>query len=629
MKLDLCNTVPCDQASSAAVVRLTVCVRIRPSSGPREVLHDPDRRTDHDLYITHLAQRNRVPINQYHQSSSCAGGSGLAFLHFNGPNFGTRLREYFMGLRKILMATAALVCGAGGAQAFTLHVLHINDFHSRVESINKYDSTCSTEDETEGLCFGGYARLKTAVDTIRADAEAAGDAVLLVSAGDQFQGSLFFSTYKGAVEAEFLNDIGMNAMVLGNHEFDLGPEGAVNFIKLADFPVIFGNTDATDSSDLGPLNPDPVVLEINGVKIGILGAITPDTAEISSSGDTVSFGDPVNYLSGAVAEMEDQGINHIIALTHVGAGEDIRIAENVAGLDLIVGGHSNTVFSNWVEGASYPYPLIVDGPGSYQTPVVSAGAYSKYLGHSILEFDDAGNLVDASGDLKVLDNTVTPDPDILARIAELAGPIDELKNRKVADIAGDLDGNRETCRAAECSMGTLVADAILDRVKGQGVMIALQNGGGLRASIEAGEVSMGEVLAVLPFQNTLSTFNITGAQVVAALENGVSQYEEGGGRFPQVAGLKLTWDPSVPPNEGRVKEVLVQDGDAWVPIDPEKVYAVASNNFMRAGGDGYTALIDARNAYDYGPGLEDVLADYLAAHPGYQPYTDGRIMMIE
>jgi 5'-nucleotidase len=167
-------------------------------------------------------------------------------------------------------------------------------------------------------------------------------------------------------------------------------------------------------------------------------------------------------------------------------------------------------------------------------------------------------------------------------------------------------------------------------VKGQGVTIALQNGGGLRASIGAGQVSMGDVLAVLPFQNTLATFNLPGSAIVAALENGVSQVEEGGGRFPQVAGLRFAWDPSVPPMEGRIASVEVREGDAWVPLDPAKVYAVASNNFMRNGGDGYTSLRDqATNAYDFGPGLEGVLADYLAARPGYEPYTDGRIRLVE
>lgn len=158
--------------------------------------------------------------------------------------------------------------------------------------------------------------------------------------------------------------------------------------------------------------------------------------------------------------------------------------------------------------------------------------------------------------------------------------------------------------------------------------IAITNGGGLRASIEGGTVTMGDVIAVLPFQNTLSTFNIKGADVIAALENGVSQVEEGAGRFPQVAGLRFTWDATVPAGQGRVKTVEVRDGDGWVPIEPEAVYAAVSNNFMRAGGDGYVSLRDgATNAYDYGPGLDDVLADFLRENPGYKPET-GRITRI-
>ena len=140
---------------------------------------------------------------------------------------------------------------------------------------------------------------------------------------------------------------------------------------------------------------------------------------------------------------------------------------------------------------------------------------------------------------------------------------------------------------------------------------------------------MGDVLAVLPFQNTLSTFNIPGAGIVAALENGVSQVEEGAGRFPQVAGLRFTWDPKAPAMS-RITSVEVRDGEAWVPIDPAKIYAVATNNFMRAGGDGYVSLRDeATNSYDFGPGLDDVLADFLAEHPDYAPGTEARITTVE
>ena len=175
-------------------------------------------------------------------------------------------------------------------------------------------------------------------------------------------------------------------------------------------------------------------------------------------------------------------------------------------------------------------------------------------------------------------------------------------------------------------MGNLVADAMLDRVKDQGVTIAIMNSGGLRSSIDAGEVTMGEVLTVLPFQNTLATFQISGAEIVAALENGVSKVEEVKGRFPQVAGLKFTWDISKPANEGRVVEVLVAEGDGYQPIDPAKTYSVVTNNYVRGGGDGYKMFASkAMNAYDFGPNMENVLADYLAANAPYEPKLEGRI----
>ncbi len=535
-----------------------------------------------------------------------------------------------MTLRSVLLLSSAFVAAGQSAGAFTLHVLHINDFHSRIESISSSGSTCNAEAETAGECFGGVARLATAIAAKRAEVAAEGGNLLVLDAGDQFSGSLFFTTFEGQAEIEFMNRIGFDAMVFGNHEFDLGPEPLAAFVEKAEFPVVFGNVEASGDNRLGPLNRDPVILEVGGERVAIVGVLTQDTAEISSPGPTVGFGDPVEYLTETVAALEADGVRHIIALTHQGVAADIRTAEAVAGIDAIIGGHSHTLFSNSIEGAVFAYPHMVEGPGGQAVPVVQAGAYSQYLGHLVLTFDEEGVVTEAGGDTMLLDASVTPDPEYLARIAEMGAPIEELKSRVVAEVAADIDGSRETCRAMECPMGNLVAEAMLDRVKGQGVTIALQNGGGLRASIAAGQVTKGDVLTVLPFQNTLSTFNISGAGIVAALENGFSQVEEGAGRFPQVAGLRVTWDPAGAPGEGRVQEVLVRDGEAWVPIDPDAVYSAVSNNFMRNGGDGYTVLRDeGTNAYDFGPGLEDVLADYLAANPGYAPFTDGRIATVE
>ena len=523
------------------------------------------------------------------------------------------------------LALAATSLLASPAMAWTLDILHFNDFHSRIESINAFDSTCSAEDETAGKCFGGAARLVTEVAALRDGLKAKGGNVLVLMAGDAFQGSLFFTAYSGAAEVEMLNRIGLDAMVYGNHEFDLGPGPLAEFVHATKFPVITGSVDVSADKDLAPVALDHLILEVGGEKVAILGATTPDTPEISSPGPTVSFGDPVPYLTEAVAAVTAEGANKVILLSHLGSPLDQKVAAEVPGLDAIIGGHSHDLYSNTDPAAPYRYPVMVTGPGGVAVPIVQAGAYSKYLGHETLVFDDAGNLTAATGDTMLLDASVAPDAATLARIKELAGPIEALKSKKVAEIPGDIDATRELCRSGECPMGDVVTDAMLARVQGQGVTIALTNGGGLRASIKAGTVTMGDVIAVMPFQNTLSTFNIKGADLVAALENGVSQVEEGAGRFPQVAGLRLTWDGTVAPGQGRVRSVEVRDGDAWVPLEPEKVYAVASNNFLRAGGDGYVALKDAAtSAYDYGPGLEDVLADFLAANPDHVPET-GRI----
>ena len=223
-----------------------------------------------------------------------------------------------------------------------------------------------------------------------------------------------------------------------------------------------------------------------------------------------------------------------------------------------------------------------------------------------------------------MDAAVAEDTPTVERIAEAAKPLDEIRNKVVAQTDEAIGGDRAVCRAEECTMGNLIADAMLARVKDQGIQIAIQNGGGIRASIDAGEVTMGEVLTVLPFQNTLSTFQVSGETMMAALENGVSQVEDGGGRFPQVAGMKFAFDAAAEPG-ARVSEVFVMEADQWVPLDPAKTYGVVSNNYVRNGGDGYKMFQNAENAYDFGPDLADVTAEYLATHAPYAPYTDGRI----
>ena len=530
-------------------------------------------------------------------------------------------------LRAMLGSTALLAVSALPGLADTqLHVLHINDFHSRIESISRFNSTCSASDEAEGKCYGGAARLYTLVTQMRAALEAEGHPVLLLDAGDASQGSLFYTTYGGRVEAELLERLGVDAMAVGNHEFDLGPEGLAVFLDTVTFPIVSTNVDMSANNLVAGRVAPHVILETGGLRVGIVSALATDTVETSSPGPTITFNNEIESLTAAVAELQAQGVAPIIALTHVGYAADQRIAAAVPGLTAVIGGHSHTFLSASSSSRQGPYPTWVDTAAGGIVPVVTAGAYGRYLGHLVLDLDDAGNLIHASGDAIELNAEVTPDPEILAWVAGLAGPIEEVRNRTVAESTAVIEGEREICRQMECSMGNLVSDAMLARVADQGVTIAIQNGGGLRSSIDAGTITMGEVLAVLPFQNTLSTFQLSGADVVAALENGVSQLADGAGRFAQVAGLHYTFDPNAEVGS-RVSDVMVQANGEWMAIDPAAIYGVVSNDFMRAGGDGFRMFRNnAINAYDFGPDLADVVAEYLIANQPYTPYTDGRIV---
>ncbi len=515
-------------------------------------------------------------------------------------------------IHKFLTTVAASTMMTGMAMAdYSLTILHTNDFHARFEPISKYDSGCSSEDNAEGKCFGGSARLVSAVAAARARSNNS----ILVDGGDQFQGTLFYTYYKGKLAAEMMNKLGYDGMTVGNHEFDDGPEVLRGFMDAVNFPVLMSNADFSGEALLHGKLQKSAIIERGGEKIGLIGLTPQDTDELASPGDNVTFTDPVAAVQGEVDALTAQGVNKIIVLSHSGYIVDQRVAAGTTGVDVIVGGHSNTYLSNTSDRAEGPYPTMVGN-----TAIVSAYAYGKFLGELNVTFNDAGEIVLAAGEPLIMDGAVEEDAATVARIAEAAQPLEEIRNRVVAETAQEIIGTKDECRARECAMGNLIADAMLDRVRDQGIEIAIQNGGGIRASIDAGPVTMGEVLTVLPFQNTLSTFFVTGQTIVDALENGVSQMEEGAGRFPQVAGMSYTVDPTAAAG-GRISDVMV----GGAPIDLAKSYGVVSNNYVRNGGDGFKMFRDAENVYDFGPDLADVTAEYMAKIGPVTPYKDGRI----
>jgi len=187
-------------------------------------------------------------------------------------------------------ATAALALFAGAAQAdYSITILHTNDFHSRFEPISAYDSTCSEEDNANGDCFGGWARLVNAIE----DAQERNDNTLLVDGGDQFQGTLFYTYYKGELAAEMMNALGYDGMTVGNHEFDDGPEVLQGFAQSIEFPILMSNADVSNEPLLDGVIEKSTVIEKNGERIGLIGLTPQDTDELASPGPNVTFSDPV------------------------------------------------------------------------------------------------------------------------------------------------------------------------------------------------------------------------------------------------------------------------------------------------------------------------------------------------
>jgi len=515
-------------------------------------------------------------------------------------------------IRKITMLTAvliaALLVSIVGAQdeeePFALTIMHTNDTHAH--------------HEPDGDGNGGVSRQATVVNAIRAEVENS----LLLDAGDRFSGTLYHTVYLGQDQIPIMNALGYDAMTLGNHEFDNGDQVLADFIAGLDFPVVTANVDFSESPELADAGIEPfTVLEVAGEQIGVIGLDTADTVEIASPGEALVWSDDyVGVANAAAAELTEMGVNKIILLTHLGINDDLPLIEQLENIDVVLGGHSHTLYSNTYQGAAGEYPLTFESAAG--TPIVyaQAAANNVYLGRMDLEFDADGIIADAEGDTILLSRFITPDPDMEAIVAEFSAEVEAFQNEPTGITAEVfLDGDRTVCRVEECNLGNIIADAQRWET---GAQIGLMNGGGIRTDLEAGDLTLGDILTLHPFGNQISTFEATGATVLAALENSVSQLQltedgmvmRGGasGRFMQVSGLRFSFDPTQEPGS-RVIEVEVENADGeFEPLDTEAVYSVATNNFVRNGGDGYSMFAEeAINPYDFGRLDYEVTIDYM------------------
>lgn len=570
-----------------------------------------------------------------------------------------------------------MVNAAAGPEAYRLRIIHTNDHHARVEPVGVTIQATPSVSRN----FGGVARRKTIFDAIRAEVAAAPATdkdVLFLDAGDVFQGTLWFNTYGGLADAEFYRALGYDAVTIGNHEFDRGTTVLASYLdamqsgtypatpvvpgtKLpgVNIPVISANISAPTTPITGKIPVNTVKTLPSGEKIGIFGMTTPTTVTSSSPGPGVSFGE--NTIEAIVATANAQvaalkaapnSCTKIILLSHLGYDVDLQVAAQVADLDVIVGGHTHTPLL--VTGDTRPlgvasagaYPTAVTGPNTNICLVVQAWEWGKWVGDITIGFDAAGVVSGASSGkfnnirpvwadgLGTTPRALLPgeaadigaDPTFQARITALGGPgseIDRIKQTKVGVTRVALDGARINVRNRATNLGSLVAASYLAKGKQFGATCALTNGGGIRASIPVGDVTLGQVVEVAPFDtNVLFIVTVTGAQLRAALENGVSAIDvanpaNSGGRFPHVAGIRFTFDATAPVGS-RVGTVEVATGNnslLYSPLDPAGSYRLATIDFLVNGGDGYGTSLgagtDKLNTFFV---YSDVIAEYITTN---------------
>lgn len=544
-----------------------------------------------------------------------------------------------------------------GPTAFKVRILHTNDHHARIEPV--LDSAAPPQP-----LHGGVARRHTLIESQRQSAAGADLDVLLLDAGDVFQGTLYFNQYNGLADLEFYKAMQYQAITIGNHEFDKGPQALADFMaKAADpafvppvnpagsvaaavaIPVISANINTTAASPLhGKIVKNTIITLSKGAaagkKIGIFGLTAPDTAILSNVGEGITFvGNPdpadantelVALMNAQVTELKNQGANAIIALTHIGYALDLALAAKTAGIGLFLGGHSHTPLGPQPSKQG-EYPTPTTNSAGDNVPVLTDWEWGRWLGVFDVGFDDQGRVSELTGTpIEVIANPtkagyIEPNAAMETRInTDYKPPLDVLRQQKVGATQVQLDGVRANVRTRETNLGSLIADVLLQKTRSDGAQVAITNGGGIRAPINVGDVTVGNVLEVLPFGNTIALVTLTGAQLLAALENGVSQVELVAGRFPQVAGLRFTYTTGYPANRRVLKAEIQQNDGSFVPLDPAGSYRVATNNFMLTGGDGYTSFTQGTDKVDTGFIMADVLADYIGAN---SPITAAKIQM--
>lgn len=575
-------------------------------------------------------------------------------------------------------ALEAALAASGSAPAYELTLVHINDHHSHIAPNTgaelEFDGV-ETDVET-----GGFARVVTKIAELRASNRN----VLTLHAGDAITGTIYYSLFKGAADAEVMNEVCFDAFALGNHEFDDSDAGLAQFLGLLNgdptrcqTPVLAANVIPAVGSPLHPsadtsLIQPYVVKEVGGQRIGIIGIdIAGKTKNSSSPLDSTQFLDERESAQRYIDELTAQGIDKIILLSHYQYRNEVALAQSLRGVDAIVGGDSHTLlgerFADFGLNPGGPYPTQVADLDGNPVCVVQAWQYADVVGELHLTFDDAGRVLSCGGtphlllgdtferddaplegaELQaVLDaiaatselGIVAPDPATQAIVDVYAEDVEVLKTQIVGVATEDLcleripgQGRSALCdvRATQANGGDiqqLVTEAYL--LRSFEADVAIQNAGGVRIDIPAGEISIELVYTLLPFANTLVNLDMTGAEIKQVLEEAVANFQDNDGStgsYPYAANLRWELDLSQPFGSRFANiEIRRKGTDAWVPLQDSDEVKVVTNSFIAAGRDGYVTFGDVSDDgrvvdtyIDYAQAFIDYLQQDLGgAEPG-------------
>ena len=503
-----------------------------------------------------------------------------------------------------LVLTLFLFCAAANAhetlssEEILIKVLHTNDTHAHADS-----HIVSYNNETEEV--GGLARLAHFVNSVRKSDKN----VLLLSAGDVFQGTMFFNFFKGIADFECMNLALYDAMCFGNHEFDEGPLWLLESLKKANFEIVncnvtFGKTYKDAAQKIKPY----IIKEINGLKIAVIGVLTKELFTLVNVKNLkdIKVNDPIEAITPIVKKLRPE-VDMILILSHMGLKEDLELAELVPGIDLIIGGHSHSMLVS---------PVVMRTSKGKQVVINQGFEKGEYVGEVNMAYSKADKkwrLVD--GRLNRMDKTVPEDPQVKKIIARYNEKIIREVRIVIAETLTPLIGDKDSIRAHETNLGNLIADAMLLHSKAD---MAIINGGGVRTGLPAGKITIEDCIKVFPFSNTITKLTVKGSTLREAFAMVARARMKGTcGCFLQVSkGVKIKY------HEGAVVEFSLNGQ----PVNDNNLYTVAMSDFTAAGGDGFNMFSAVPERFSDGIRINDILVDYVKSLKTMNIKTEGRIL---